>query len=274
MLRADTVPTHRKAHSLTMKTMKYMKRTVDGCRARLLLLAIMTGVVLLTAVTTLHVCSVSSAQTMVRLKASVKYAGTLDSSSTGSTSSQPEVAGAPDPSKEQGQPPAAAFKTPAAGNPLPTAKHASQLDQDKLIDELLHGMTGGFFVESGAHDGTSLSNTVFLEANRNWTGLLVEANPQLFEMLMSSSNRTASRAINACLSPSGKREVLDFALGGFLGGLTGYMSEAHDHRMKSEIKAAGDAAGPTNTGKTVSVTCWPLHEMMAALGKARVDYWR
>ncbi|WIA36627.1 hypothetical protein OEZ86_007914 [Tetradesmus obliquus] len=134
-------------------------------------------------------------------------------------------------------------------------------------------MTGGFFVESGAHDGTSLSNTVFLEANRNWTGLLVEANPELFEMLMSSSNRTASRAINACLSPSGKREVLDFALGGFLGGLTGYMSEAHDHRMKSEIKAAGDAAGPTNTGKTVSVTCWPLHEMMAALGKTRVDYW-
>ncbi|WIA16431.1 hypothetical protein OEZ85_013119 [Tetradesmus obliquus] len=134
-------------------------------------------------------------------------------------------------------------------------------------------MASGFFVESGAHDGTSLSNTVFLEANRNWTGLLVEANPELFEMLVSSSNRTASTAINACLSPSGKREVLDFALGGFLGGLTGYMSEAHDHRMKSEIKAAGDAAGPTNTGRTVSVTCWPLHEMMAALGKTRVDYW-
>jgi len=35
----------------------------------------------------------------------------------------------------------------------------------------------GFFIEIGSYDGESLSNTLFFEMRRNWTGLLIEANP-------------------------------------------------------------------------------------------------
>ncbi|MEI9804363.1 MAG: FkbM family methyltransferase [Pseudolabrys sp.] len=38
---------------------------------------------------------------------------------------------------------------------------------------------GGVFVEAGANDGVSQSNTWFLEAYRGWTGLLVEPVPEL-----------------------------------------------------------------------------------------------
>ena len=36
---------------------------------------------------------------------------------------------------------------------------------------------GGFFIEAGADDGELLSNTLYLEFKRGWTGLLVEPNP-------------------------------------------------------------------------------------------------
>jgi hypothetical protein len=88
---------------------------------------------------------------------------------------------------------------------------------------------------------------------------------------------TASRAINACLSPTGQHEQLDFILGDAIGGLSSYMSESHKQRIKNEIAGTPGgkaAAGPTNTGKPVSVDCWPLHAMMAALGKTRIDYLR
>ena len=34
--------------------------------------------------------------------------------------------------------------------------------------------TGGYFIELGAADGLTQSNTAFLEKSREWTGLLIE----------------------------------------------------------------------------------------------------
>lgn len=44
---------------------------------------------------------------------------------------------------------------------------------------------GGFFVEAGAHDGVSHSNTLALEG-LGWSGLLVEASPTAFQKLVVS----------------------------------------------------------------------------------------
>ena len=38
----------------------------------------------------------------------------------------------------------------------------------------------GFFIEAGAYDGESYSNSLFFEMKYNWTGILVEANPDAF----------------------------------------------------------------------------------------------
>ena len=40
---------------------------------------------------------------------------------------------------------------------------------------------GGFFVEVGANDGISQSNTVYLERYLGWRGLLIEGIPELFQ---------------------------------------------------------------------------------------------
>lgn len=39
----------------------------------------------------------------------------------------------------------------------------------------------GFFVEAGANDGISQSNTIRLEKEKNWRGLLVEPNPHKYK---------------------------------------------------------------------------------------------
>ena len=41
----------------------------------------------------------------------------------------------------------------------------------------------GFFIEAGAYDGEALSNTLFFELKQRWTGLLIEPNPDAFELL-------------------------------------------------------------------------------------------
>jgi hypothetical protein len=66
--------------------------------------------------------------------------------------------------------------------------------------------TNGFFIESGAFDGEYLSNSLFFERFRNWTGLLVEPNPFQFKRLM-NKNRKAY-AINACLSEKNYSSVV------------------------------------------------------------------
>ena len=46
-------------------------------------------------------------------------------------------------------------------------EYTSQLGQDKFIDEFFEKKEGLTFLDIGAHDGFSLSNTYFLEKERN-----------------------------------------------------------------------------------------------------------
>ena len=57
---------------------------------------------------------------------------------------------------------------------------SGQHNQSWIIDDLLGGRSNGYFLEAGAWDGTYLSNSLFFEVERNWTGLLVEVkNPNV-----------------------------------------------------------------------------------------------
>ena len=51
---------------------------------------------------------------------------------------------------------------------------------DRSLEQLVHERPG-VFVEAGAHDGYTQSNTYYLERHLGWRGLLVEAVPELYE---------------------------------------------------------------------------------------------
>lgn len=59
------------------------------------------------------------------------------------------------------------------GRPSNT-KYFSQDRQDQYVDQYFGKTNNGIFLEVGAADGVTLSNTLFLERERNWTGLLIE----------------------------------------------------------------------------------------------------
>jgi hypothetical protein len=76
--------------------------------------------------------------------------------------------------------------------------YKSQSGQDKWVSEtLLRGLRGGVFVDIGANDGMTFSNTLWLERQMGWTGLAIEPNPEAFAKL--SVNRRCT-TLNVCVS--------------------------------------------------------------------------
>lgn len=73
-----------------------------------------------------------------------------------------------------------------------TAQHGEEL----FLWDLCDFKRNGYFVEIGAYNGISLSNSWFFE-NIGWTGILVEAHPEL--AVLSKENRPQSRVIQAAL---------------------------------------------------------------------------
>ena len=57
----------------------------------------------------------------------------------------------------------------------------------------------GFFIEAGANDGLTTSNTLHFERYRNWTGILIEAVPELAEKCR--QNRPKCIVENCALVP-------------------------------------------------------------------------
>ena len=54
----------------------------------------------------------------------------------------------------------------------------SQTGQDRLLFEhFFRGKRNGVFVDVGAYDGTTFSNTLFFERSMGWSGLCVEPLP-------------------------------------------------------------------------------------------------
>ena len=63
-------------------------------------------------------------------------------------------------------------------------------------------LRNGTFLEIGAHDGLNGSNTLLLERQLGWTGVLIEANPEAYAAL--KQNRPLSQCFHAGVSTQGE----------------------------------------------------------------------
>lgn len=78
------------------------------------------------------------------------------------------------------------------------AKYYSQCGQDQFINEtFFKNYKHGVFLDVGAHNGISLSNTYFFEKELGWTGICLEPIPEIFNQL--KRNRTC-QCICGCAS--------------------------------------------------------------------------
>ena len=67
----------------------------------------------------------------------------------------------------------------------------------------------GFFVELGANDGVSQSNSLYFEMKRNWRGVLVEPSPHNFLLCKEQRSTENSIFCNACVSFDYKDKYVD-----------------------------------------------------------------
>lgn len=118
-------------------------------------------------------------------------------------------------------------------------KFYSQYLQDKFINEVLFpNMEKGYFIDIGAHDGISLSNTYFFESQKLWNGICFEPNPVIFESL--KKNRTCE-VKNACVGDANKEVVFCKVDGpsNMLSGIFEHYNDLHLKRIQAEIANYG-----------------------------------
>ena len=117
-------------------------------------------------------------------------------------------------------------------------KYYSQLEQDKFVDDFFDKKKNGIFIDIGAHDGKSCSNTLFLEENRDWSGICIEPSPREFNMLCECRK---SINLNLCVSDYDGESEFTYIEGysNMLSGLTEYYNESHKNRIKREVEYHG-----------------------------------
>ena len=113
----------------------------------------------------------------------------------------------------------------------------SQLGQDFLIKNFysINKSKVNFFIDVGAHDGLTFSNTYLFEKHFEWKGLCIEPNPQIFSRLRENRNCLLENV--AVSDKSGTEDY--FAVEGhsdMLSGIETNYSKRHMRRIMKEIR--------------------------------------
>ncbi|XP_066967092.1 protein Star-like [Macrobrachium rosenbergii] len=134
----------------------------------------------------------------------------------------------------------------------PGKRHFSQYEQGQIIENKIYkGKRNGFFLEVGAVDGETFSNSLYFERELGWTGLLIEANPATYKYLHGKGRKAYS--VNCGLSLSQVPSKMDLMVAGPSG-------------MLSKIKTG---KGPDST---VTIKTIPLYSLLLALNVSVIDY--
>jgi len=146
------------------------------------------------------------------------------------------------------------------------ASYQSQHGQDKFIHEnFFPEKKEGTFVEIGAYDGTTFSNTYFFEKELKWKGLCIEPNPQAFNRLKNARNAIC---VQGCISEK-PGTVKFIQLSGYcemLSGIQNKYDPEHVKRIDSELASHGGA-------KTeIEVAALTLNSLVLEHGIGRIDY--
>lgn len=128
------------------------------------------------------------------------------------------------------------------------SRHSQNSEDLLLLPTLMasvasRGRGAGLFVELGALDGMSISNTLLLEVCFNWTGVLIEANPNNYAHLKRSGRKAAK--VHAAVCPAGESIIMSRGAG--------------PKASQLDVSAWRPRENPN---RTVTVPCRPLSLVM------------
>ena len=136
-------------------------------------------------------------------------------------------------------------------------KFYSQQNEDEILYKKYLNYRDGFFIELGAMDGITFSNSLFFEEFLGWKGVLIEPTISQFENLV--INRKNTHNFNYAISQiEGESEFIG---DGALGGLTETMSDWHRKGWKL------DQSSNPYLVKTI-----PISKLLKDIKIERVDF--
>ncbi|XP_069181722.1 protein Star-like [Procambarus clarkii] len=146
------------------------------------------------------------------------------------------------------------------------------------IEKLFGDQHGGFFVEAGAYDGERVSNTLRLEKELGWTGLLIEPNHESYSKLTTKHRKAWTS--NTCLSTENhpKEQVLVSLVKRLNSELSLQERMAAHRRIGSYLlgvklnNTAYDRFIDTSDKSYSVVQCFPLASYLLALKVSTVDF--
>lgn len=138
--------------------------------------------------------------------------------------------------------------------------YAQDLDLSKKIRNVLGKTRNGFFVEAGAFDGETLSNTLTYERDLDWTGLLVEPNP--VAILNIQKKKRKSWLLRGCLHPGNRPQRFTLYPIGWCGGLSWAADWSFAKWMTLSLFYPGE---------TVEMWCFPLTSVLKAINQTKVS---
>ena len=141
----------------------------------------------------------------------------------------------------------------------------SQLFQDLFVQFIHNDKQRGTFLEFGATDGLSLSNSVMLENKFGWTGVLAEPSPQWHDKLF--ENRPNATVLTDCIySETGKK--LDFFVSD-----SGVLSTLEEFREADALSMPGNTRARNASGYNCEVKTISLNDVISKyFDGTKIDY--
>lgn len=147
-------------------------------------------------------------------------------------------------------------------------KYFSQHGEDTALAEYFGRRRDGFFVEVGALDGVTLSNTYYFERELGWRGILVEANP--VEAERCAAARPRSVVVQAAVvDPEGAREGTTFQV---VEGEAGLSSLQLRPRYRELVARLAQARGHPLNVMTIEVPTTTLDAILAQHAPPEIDF--
>jgi FkbM family methyltransferase len=132
---------------------------------------------------------------------------------------------------------------------------------DQKIEKYLN-YDNGYYVELGANDGRSQSNTLYFERYRNWHGVLVEPTPHNY--LLCRANRSPRNSIycNACTSFEYKEKFVEIVYSNLMSTPIGLESDFVD--PSSNAQAGAKFLKKTDNNFSFGAVAKPLNDLLVA----------
>lgn len=146
-----------------------------------------------------------------------------------------------------------------------SATYYSQVGQDKYVYEhFFKNRKDGVFVEIGAYDGITGSNTAFFERELGWKGICVEPIPEVFEKLKQTRTCTC---VQAAVAPqAGKASFLHIP--DYAEQLSGIIDVYHPLHKQVIDRVAEGRKQPV----VIDVECVTFNDLMAKNNISHINF--